>query len=104
MIEPSVQERILALDLRPRSFGYVVFEGPAELLEWGVRSFRSGTNTVRVPAHEKLARLLEEYVPSTLVVKEVRPSADSKTAVKLKEILDAIKAEARRHRVAIRSI
>ena len=56
------------------------------------------------PASEKLTRLLEEYIPSTLVVKEIRPCADSRTAAKLKEILDAIKTEARRHRVAIRSI
>ena len=30
------QKRVLALDVRPRSFGYVVFEGPTLLLDWGV--------------------------------------------------------------------
>jgi len=30
--------RVLALDLHPRRFGYVVLEGPERLLDWGVRS------------------------------------------------------------------
>jgi hypothetical protein len=32
-------KRVLALDLRPRSFGFAVFEN-AELLDWGVKSLR----------------------------------------------------------------
>lgn len=104
MIESSIKERILALDLRPRSFGYVVFEGPAEILECGVRSFRTGVNAVRVPAYEKLARLLEDYVPSRLVVKELRADVDRRAAAKLNKTLDAIKREAKDHRVAIRLV
>ena len=33
--------RILALDLHPRSLGYVMIESPTKLLDWGVcRSYR----------------------------------------------------------------
>jgi len=32
--------RILALDLHPRSFGYVVVENSSRLLDWGVCSYR----------------------------------------------------------------
>jgi hypothetical protein len=62
-------ERVLALDLRPRSFGYVIFEGPQELLEWGVRSFRGGVNAVKIPARVKLMALLDEFAPEVVLLR-----------------------------------
>ena len=56
----SHQKRVLALDVHPSRFGYVVFEGPDELLDWGVRSFRDGVNAVRIPPAQKLAALLDD--------------------------------------------
>jgi len=64
------QQRILALDIRPRSFAFVVFEGPEELLDWGARSFRQGVNAVRVPLGPKVARLLDEYVPELVLLEQ----------------------------------
>src|SRR5437867_2963900 len=52
MLEPN-QERILCLDIRPRSFAFVAFEGPRVVLDWGARSFRRGVNAVRVPLRIK---------------------------------------------------
>src|SRR5439155_1023562 len=97
-------QRILALDLRPRSFGYVVFEGPEELLEWGVRSFRNGVNEVRVPVYDKLARILEDYAPSTLVLKELRAPTNSSSARKIEKMLLAVRSEAKAHGVAVRIV
>lgn len=62
------QQRILCLDIRPRSFAFVVFEGPKVVLDWGARSFRRGVNAVRLPLGVKVARLLDEYVPSVLIL------------------------------------
>jgi hypothetical protein len=56
MSDHSIQKRVLALDVHPRSFGYVVFEGPNRLLDWGVRSFRFGVNAVKRPVGAKVAR------------------------------------------------
>jgi len=56
MLQPN-EKRILAIDLRSRSFGFAVFEGPTRLLDWGVKSFRQGVNEPTIPASEKLAAL-----------------------------------------------
>ena len=65
-------ERVIALDLHPLSFGYAMFEGPDELLDWGIKSFRHGVNAVKVPLNVKLALLLDQYGPDIVVVKEPR--------------------------------
>lgn len=64
------EKRILALDLRASSFGFVAFEGPTRLLDYGVRSFRQGINAVKIPASTKIATLMEQYEPSTIVLKQ----------------------------------
>jgi hypothetical protein len=63
----STCKRILAFDVRARRFGFAVFEGPDELLDWGVKSFRHGVNAVKVPACQKVATLLSEFQPNLIV-------------------------------------
>src|SRR5256885_12833507 len=63
------QKRILALEIRRRSFAFAVFEGPDELLDFGARNFRAGTNKVRVPTREKLAALFDDFNPSAVVIR-----------------------------------
>src|SRR5712691_1400655 len=70
MTDQSNEKRVLALDVHPRSFGFVVFEGPNRMLDWGVRSFRSGANAVKIPAATKFLALLDEFRPSAVVVRE----------------------------------
>jgi hypothetical protein len=69
-MKTSHPKRILALDVHPLSFGFVVLEGHDRLLDWGVRSFRHGVNAVKIPMSRKLAWLLDEYKPGVLLVKE----------------------------------
>lgn len=62
-MEEIDEQRIIALDVRPRSFAFVVFEDSRQLLDWGARNVRGGVNAVRVPLGPKIARLLDEYAP-----------------------------------------
>jgi len=94
MLEPY-QQRILCLDIRPRSFAFVVFEGPKVVLDWGARSFRRGVNAVRVPLGLKVARLLDEYAPCALVLERPRTS-------KHLRIVAAIRKQAKIHKIPIR--
>lgn len=68
MIPRTAARRVLALDLRPRSVGFVVFEGPDQLLDSGVKAFRdvAGRN---VAASKKCASLLAEFQPSIVLLK-----------------------------------
>lgn len=84
-------KRILALDVRPRSFGFVVFEGPNSLLDWGAKSFRTETNAVKIPTETKLLALLDEFTPSVVVIRK-RETARS---VKGTNILATIQRQAK---------
>src|SRR5258708_29913695 len=92
------EKRVLALDVHPRSFGFVVFEGPNRMLDWGVRSFRTGVNAVKIPAATKVLALLDEFRPSGVVVRE---RLARKTAKQTK-MLATIESKAKSRRIPVR--
>ena len=96
MLDSDLQG-ILVLDIHPRSFGFAVFEGQRELLDWGKRSFRNGVNAVRVPLGPKIAQLFDQYLPEVLVLK--RPKTERSQAI----ANDIIK-EAGTHRIPVRLV
>ena len=96
MLYPN-EKRILAIDLRSRSFGFTVFEGPTQLLDWGVKSFRQGVNEPTIPANEKLAALMDDFSPSTIVLR--KRDADTK---KRAEMRSALVREATKRRTPVR--
>src|SRR5712692_9783827 len=62
--------RVLAIDLHPRRFGYVIVENPDKLLDWGVRSCRRKGNSADVLIRRRLRPLLELWRPSVVVLRE----------------------------------
>src|SRR5258706_16329675 len=100
MTPAAGQKRILALDIRRRSFAFAVFEGPDELLDFGARNFRGGTNKVRVPPREKLAALFDDFNPSAVVIR-----ARGADARKRKSIIgETLRRESGERRVPIRFV
>lgn len=93
--------RVLALDLRPRSFGFVVFEGPACLLDWGVRSL-CNLSGGRVNASERFIPLLHEFQPSIVLINSKLWKRKG-TSAQLGSILGAIRLEGR-DRIGVRLI
>jgi hypothetical protein len=79
------QQRIIAFDVHPRSFGFVIFEGPREILDWGARSFRRGVNQVRVPCDLKIMRLIDQYIPDALVLERSGTKAAERMAEKMRK-------------------
>ena len=73
MTDQTNEKLVLALDVHPQSFGFVVFEGPNQILDWGVRSFRTGVNAVKIPAATRFLALLDEFRPSAVLIGE-RPA------------------------------
>src|SRR5437899_303306 len=88
------EKRVIALDVRSRNFGFVVFEGPNEILDWGIRSFRSGGNAVKIPAGEKFRALLDEFAPSAVVIRE-RTTGSAKKP----KLLSIIERQVRNRRI-----
>jgi hypothetical protein len=100
MRDPSLT-RVLALDLHPRRFGYVVLEGPARLLDWGVRSHRHKGNSADVLIRRRLRPLLEQWRPSILVLRDGL-SMTQRPRQRRNRLLEQIATEARNHRVLVR--
>jgi hypothetical protein len=76
----TAPKTVIALDLHPLSFGYAVFAGPDELLDWGIKSFRHGVNAVKVPLNVKLSLLLDQYGPDIVIIKMPRTAALERVA------------------------
>ena len=91
------QKRMLALDVRPKSFGFVVFEGQTTLLDWGAKSFPRGVHAVRVPPRPKIRGLIAEYLPDALVIKRRRHGQSAR-------MLGYIKQEAKAHRIKLQML
>jgi hypothetical protein len=92
-------KRILVIDLRSRSFGFVVFEGPTRLLDWGVKSFRQGVNAVKIPVGLKFAELIDEFSPSTIVVR--KGSVESRKKARMRQ---ALAKQAEKCRISVQSL
>ena len=92
-----VPKRVFALDLHPLSFGFAMFEGPDELVDWGIKSFRHGVNAVKVPLNVKLTLLLDQHGPDIVVIKTPRTAA-------LKRLARTIAALAQYRRIPVRLI
>ena len=90
-------KRILAVDLRSRSFGFAVFKGPRRLLDWGVKSFRQGVNAAKIPASAKFAGLMVEFSPRTVVLR--KRTADNRKRAGMRK---ALLGQAENRRIPVR--
>jgi hypothetical protein len=97
MTDQSNEKRVLALDVHPQSFGFVVFEGPNQILSWGIRSFRPGVNAVKTPAGEKLFTVLDKFTPSAIVIRERETARKTKKS----KMLGTIERQALSRKIAV---
>src|ERR1700694_5738316 len=100
MTDQSNDKRVLALDVHPRSFGFVVLEGPNRMLDWGVRSFRTGVNAVKIPAGKKFLAVLDEFRPSAVVIGERL----TRRTTKHTKMIATIERQVRSRRIPVRRI
>lgn len=61
------EKRVLALDLASRGFGFVVLEGPDQLIDWGTRDVRKDKRTATLRA---VRELIEFYKPQAIVIED----------------------------------
>jgi hypothetical protein len=63
----SFIERVIALDLRARKVGYVVFEGSDKLLDWGIRVYAKGDRSLLESILGDLRRM---FAPSIILIRK----------------------------------
>jgi len=94
--------RILALDLHPRSFGYVVVENSSRLLDWGVCSDRRKHAAANVLVCKRMRQLLDLWRPAALVLHN--PVKKSRRPNQKKDgLTEWIVAEAKSRRIIVRA-
>jgi hypothetical protein len=101
MTRPRTAEaRVLAIDPTHRGFGYVVFEGPDLLVDWGERNIRGQKNAGSV---EAVTRLIERYQPDVLVVEDPS-SADCRRWPRVQLLIRELGVQAARTNITIRRL
>ncbi|MCG8604618.1 hypothetical protein MJD09_06400 [bacterium] len=60
-------QRVVGLDPTSHGFGYVVFEGPERLIDWGHAQVQPISNARSM---ERIARLLTRYMPDAVVIED----------------------------------
>src|SRR6266849_1110691 len=92
--------RVLALDLHPRRFGYVVLESPDKLLDWGVRSYRRKGNSSDVLIQRRLRPLLALWRPTLLVIGGTRQMPPRQKLPRAR-FLRGVAVEAKNYRASV---
>jgi hypothetical protein len=73
MTKRPTAERVLAIDPTRRGFGYVVFEGPDFLIDWGIKNVR-GPKDIR--SLRAFIQLVTRFQPGGVVLEDTASSGN----------------------------
>jgi Holliday junction resolvasome RuvABC endonuclease subunit len=97
---PATEKRILAIDPTHRGFGYVLFEGPERLIDWGVRHVLGQKNKASLRA---ATELIDLYRPHILVIEDVEAKGCWKRG-RVRQLLAALELRARGRGLTVRRV
>ena len=80
------EKRIIALSVDWKSFGFVIFNGPHQLIDWGTRGSRGG---VKVSLQTKLRQVFDSNRPDALVLAKPMTPKRTKIVAKLAKLAEA---------------
>jgi hypothetical protein len=89
--------RVLAIDPSTRGLGFAVFEGPHQMLDWGVREATENKNAKCV---EIVVDLIDHYHPHVLVLENAESKISLRRA-RVRELLAKIRDAARQKGVKV---
>lgn len=94
-----VSSRLIAIELRGQQFGYAVFEGQKQLLDYGGSHFRPGGRQGVTVARKRLNKLIRFFTPLAIAVKHPERHV-LKRHPAIRTIARAIRREAAAHLIA----
>lgn len=86
-------ERVLALYPNHRGYGYALFEGPRELVAWGLKTLRSHKNARSL---DNIRAQIDLYEPDVLVIEDYEGEG-SRREQRVRELLDSIEGLTHEH-------
>jgi hypothetical protein len=93
-------ERVLAIELRVQRFGFVLWEHPGVLLDWGVSGYHTG---VPEALDRKISYFADKFAPFYILCRE-RPGGGERQQILLKQRLDVLRKQAEQQSILIRLI
>lgn len=100
MRDLSGEKRILAVDPTHRGFGYVVFEGPERLVDWGVSHVQGPKNRASIAA---VGELISRYRPQIMILEDVT-ARDCRRRRRVRDLLEALDRYGRERGLTVRRI
>ena len=100
MNERHLEKRILGIDPMYRGFGYVVFEGPDLLIDWGVRRVTGEKNLASISAFSQLIR---RYRPDDFAIEDVNAKSCDR-GQRVRTLIVALEDHARESGLAVRRV
>lgn len=92
------ETRLLAVHVRPQRFGFAVFKGPQQLLDWGGSTHYARDGSAEI-IRKRIVPLLRIYAPSALVVRKMRNKEAEQNS--LRAVISAVKEQAERHSIEL---
>ena len=96
-------ERILALEIRPQKFGFVVLEESRKLLDWGVRNYGSRGAHRGVVLKKRICALFDLYIPSVVVTRQ-RDSSSRRVKRAIWWTVQTIMREAEKRSIELQTV
>ena len=95
----TTAKRVVALDPYSRGFGFVVFEGPEHLIDWGLKEARRDKYTCSL---RQVKQLIETYHPDVLVI-EATQDSQCRRCLRVRALLQAMSQLAAEKKLKTRS-
>jgi Holliday junction resolvasome RuvABC endonuclease subunit len=92
------EKLVLAIYPGTRGFGYALFEGPDEPVDWGLKEARGDKNE---RSQSKAAELIAQFRPDVLVLEDAGATGSRRSA-RIKELITKLGNDARGAKVAVR--
>jgi len=94
--------RVLVLDVHARHSGFAVFEGPNQLVDWGMLHYGTGSNGTARPAGAQAAKVIARSQPERLVI--TMPANRTLAGNRLAAVAEAITGIAAQHHIPVRRL
>lgn len=95
----NISLRVLSIDPGTRGFGFVVLEGPHNLLDWGLKEARTDKH---IRSLQKIEELIDTYQPDVLVIEDVTDKK-CRRCPRVRELLGSIRQLASEKKLTTRS-
>jgi Holliday junction resolvasome RuvABC endonuclease subunit len=97
---PLRETRVLAIDPSSRGFGFAIFEGPENLIDWGVKQVKGSKNRECL---RRIERLMEYYQPEVIVVEDCT-NRHSRRCLRVRELIGDILVLAAARKIKSRAV